>query len=111
MRNRDAFPVVTLTLAIAVLSIQVATAQESQSIKKVSSSGASQATEADGQTYTRYLRPELFVSGGGGIATRWSDDCCSPAWKNLGAGLNVRLSRRFGLEVEGNRMLGVEPVK
>jgi opacity protein-like surface antigen len=92
MKNRKVLWAITLTLAIAVLSAHQAAAQESP-------------------TYTSYLKPELFVSAGGGVAGQWLSECCPPTWKNLGIGLNVRLSRRFGVELEGNRMLGAEPAR
>ena len=93
MTHRNAFSVIALTLAFGLLSPQRAMAQEAQSFEQ------------------KYFKPELFVSVGHAVAGNWWSECCPPHWSNLGIGLTLRLSRRIGVEVEGNHMLGAEPVK
>jgi hypothetical protein len=90
MTHQNAFSVVILTLAVGVLPPQRASAQEAQSFQRA----------AVEPIYTRYLKPELFVSAGQAVAGSWLSECCPPHWGNLGIGLTLRLSRRVGVEVD-----------
>ena len=58
-------------------------------------------------TFVSYRRPEVFFVIGRGDYL--SDYWFPPAWVNVGGGIGTRLSRRFGVEFEVNRMLGVSP--